>query len=634
MGCTALKTNKEKQVKNNHRNNINSNNNLNEQMNNNNSQNKSEENDNGIKPPRKGTNNNLFDSVEHFPHQNTDIINHEVLTKELNQELNDNQSKNGKCSKSLKTNKEFCLDNITNYYKIGNVIGTGGFGQVRICKKKEDESEKLYALKSIFRKKIIKDIINEIEILISLDHPNIIKFYEYYIDNEYFHIVTELCEGGELIEKITQRGHLPEFTVTNIIFKVLTAVSYCHSKGIVHRDLKPENIMFETNENNETEIKIIDFNLSKKHTMVKKKNRNEKKITAPKRKENSNDSIDKANYDDDTNSHDVSFNTHQNDNTMKSVIGTPFYMAPEVIIGSYNEKCDVWSIGVITYFAISGELPFSDKKSLFNVYSKILNDDVVFENPIWESVSQNCKDFINSCLIKDKSKRISVQEALHHPWFQVTRKSLTDISGLIMKQKLQNLQNFSHKEKFKKLMIKCIVCNHLSLNETKRLRSVFCSMDTAHSGYIDVSELRASFEKANIKITEKELDDIIKNCAGKMKGKIKYTEFLMGSLDEDYYVDKEILKQAFDQLDVDKTGMITTENLRAFFVRTGESAKSLEEVADVIKEVTKGKEIISFEEVCEVFKIDEVMIKRKSAIEDKEILNNLVKLESQKINKK
>lgn len=457
-------------------------------------------------------------------------------------------------------NKDFCFQNIKNFYKLGNIIGSGGFGQVRMCTKIGDDTNKLYAVKSIFKHKCEKDIIKEVQLLITLDHPNIIKFYEYFVDEEYFHLIMEICSGGELVDKIKSHKTIPERQASTIAWKIVSAISYCHSKGIIHRDLKPENIMFETNEQtHECEIKIIDFNLSK-------------------------DNVDK--------------------NNMKSVLGTPFYMAPEVIMGNYDEKCDVWAIGVLTYFMLCGSPPFYDGVSLFNVYSKILNEELKFEDEIWITISEDAKDFISRCLDKDAQKRASAAEVLTHPWFMNVRKSIRECESISdLKDKLNNLKNFSYPEKFKKLILKCILENVISFSEMKRLRNIFYSMDLDHTGYINSSELKIAFEKAEINISEKELADIINKCDDQKNGKLDYTEFLLGSLDHDFYINRIILKYVFDQFDIDKSGKICSENLRKFFIRSGDSSKSYEEIVNLIKEVTQGKDHITYKELCNIFSI-------------------------------
>lgn len=163
---------------------------------------------------------------------------------------------------------------------------------------------------------------NEIKILKQLDHPNIVKLYEVYSDSSNIYLITEYLEGGELFDLILKSKHFNENIAAKIMKQLLSAICYCHSKKIVHRDLKPENLLI--TKANSYEIKVIDFGLSR------------------------------------------TFEAHKN---MYSRMGTPFYIAPEVLKKKYNEKCDMWACGVILYILLSGNPPFNGK-----------NDQQIFEN--------------------------------------------------------------------------------------------------------------------------------------------------------------------------------------------------------------------------------------------------------------
>jgi calcium-dependent protein kinase len=175
-------------------------------------------------------------------------------------------------------------------------------------------------MKSIPKERMYGDIRlleQEFEILKSVDHPNIIKFYEMYVDDDYYNLVMEFCGGGEVFEHIIARGRFSEAYASRIIKQVVSAIKHLHDKNICHRDLKPENILFES-KSKEAEVKLIDFGLAKYFT-----------------------------------------NKGADTPMMKTRIGTPYYMAPEVLEGSYDETCDMWSIGVITYCLLCGYPPFN-----------------------------------------------------------------------------------------------------------------------------------------------------------------------------------------------------------------------------------------------------------------------------------
>ena len=152
----------------------------------------------------------------------------------------------------------------------------------------------------------------EIEILKNLDHPNIMRLYEVFQDEKYIYLVTELCEGGELFDEILARGMFNETDAAFILKQVLSAVAYCHSKKVAHRDIKPENILIDNKD--KLTIKLIDFGTSQ---------------------------------------------VFENEEKMELVMGSAYYIAPEILTGKYNEKCDIWSIGVILYILLSGKPPFN-----------------------------------------------------------------------------------------------------------------------------------------------------------------------------------------------------------------------------------------------------------------------------------
>ena len=257
-----------------------------------------------------------------------------------------------KGKKKIQTTGGSLNKDIRQFYKFKDVLGGGHFGTVRVSYRRSDpEPKKNLAIKSISKKNLtpkdFEDLMREVEILSSLDHPNIIKFYETYHDEYYFHIVMELCTGKEVFDRIIEEGHINEQKVAGIIYKVIHAISYCHSAGITHRDLKPENILFETSDP-DAEIKLIDFGLSRKYDIKEK---------------------------------------------MHTVLGTPYYVAPEVLKGCYDERCDVWSIGCLAYIMLSGEPPFNGNSNN-DIFHKIMNEELSFNRDKWKNVTKEAKDFI------------------------------------------------------------------------------------------------------------------------------------------------------------------------------------------------------------------------------------------------
>ena len=204
---------------------------------------------------------------------------------------------------------------LRDYYRIGKMLGSGAFGEVRVCVHRESNNQR--AVKVLRKSHMDEDekrmFFNEINVLKDLDHPNILKMYEFFEDEKRYYIVTDICKGGELFDEIVKKGKFGEQDASVLIKQVLSCINYCHVNHIVHRDLKPENILLETNKEFD-QIKIIDFGTS---LVVKDGEKLDEKL------------------------------------------GTPYYIAPEVLQKNYGAKCDIWSIGVITYIILSGIPPFN-----------------------------------------------------------------------------------------------------------------------------------------------------------------------------------------------------------------------------------------------------------------------------------
>lgn len=228
------------------------------------------------------------------------------------------------------------------------------------------KTKEWYAIKSILKSKVSRvDILKrEIEILAEVDHKNIIKLIEVHEDVKYLHLITELCTGGELFDRIiakseTPEGHFEEQHAAKIIASILDAIAYCHERHIVHRDLKPENFLFVSKDEN-AQVKIIDFGLSR---------------------------------------HEAA-----GEGVMRTKVGTPYYVAPEVLKKQYTKSCDMWSIGVIAYILLCGYPPFygdSDNQ----IFDSVKAGKFDFPSPEWDTISEDAKDFI-CCLLKmDPSER-------------------------------------------------------------------------------------------------------------------------------------------------------------------------------------------------------------------------------------
>lgn len=258
-------------------------------------------------------------------------------------------------------------------YKITSCIGRGAYGEVRKCYNRETGA--LRAVKIINKKYLEEEekakLLNEVDVLRQMDHPNILKLYEFYEDKKYYYLVTEFCSGGELFDKISEELYFNERDAANILKQVFSAIYYCHSKKVVHRDLKPENLLLDKDTEN-PKIKIIDFGTSQMFDPAKKMNKK---------------------------------------------FGTPYYIAPEVLNRAYNEKCDVWSCGVILYILLCGYPPFNGANDK-QIIDAVLKGKYTLDEPEWDEVSDEAKDLVRKLLTFDPEKRTSAADALQHPWFK------------------------------------------------------------------------------------------------------------------------------------------------------------------------------------------------------------------------
>jgi calcium-dependent protein kinase len=447
---------------------------------------------------------------------------------------------------------------IRSVYKFKDVIGGGHFGTVRLGYLKEDKQKKLYAIKSISKKNVSKEdldeMIKETEILSNLDHPNIIKFHETYNDEYYFHLVMERAKGKDVFDKIIDEGHLTEKAVSKIIFEVLNALVYCHEHHIAHRDLKPENMLFE-DEGCKGEIKLIDFGLSAKFGEKEK---------------------------------------------MSIVLGTPYYVAPEVLKGSYDQKCDIWSVGAMMYIMLTGEPPFNGKSNQ-DIFKSVLTNEAEYPKSKFKEVSKCALDFMKNCLIKDPNKRFTAANALKHKWFESVNIEIHDKKHLDI-DILRNLKSFTCCDKFQKLVLKFIT-NSMKEKELLHLREVFQAMDTENNGYLSKIEIQEGFKKVGLNISKTEVDDLVDKIEDWEHGKINYSDFITASMDFKSNVSKEKLISAFSYFDFDKTGKISDSDIENAMLRCGKKIINHNAVNEIIKDATHGKESnkITLEEFLDMF---------------------------------
>jgi len=413
------------------------------------------------------------------------------------------------------------------FYTVQSTMGEGAFGKVYKVIHKTTGS--LRAMKVINKIKAQinddsdDDLINEINILKVIDHPNIMKIYEFFNTPRKLFIISELCTGGELFDKITEVKHFNEKIAAHIMSQLLSVISFCHAKNIVHRDLKPENMLIESEEERTKDyfnIKIIDFGTSK----ISKKSK-----------------------------------------LLSKQIGTPFYIAPEVLNNEYTEKCDLWSAGVIMYILLSGLPPFNGD-SEEEIYKKVREGNYSFKSSEWNEISDDAKDLIKNLLVKDYKKRFSANQALNHVWIKKLKESsdIKPISKDNLSKIAKNIQSFQTNHKLQQAALSYIVHNLTKKEDLKEIRQVFVEFDTNCDGKLTKQEFVNGLSKV-ISTTEAqiEVNRIMDMIDGDNNGYIEYEEFIQASLHKDKLITEDNLKIVFNLFDKDKSGKISLKEIQS-----------------------------------------------------------------------
>lgn len=270
-------------------------------------------------------------------------------------------------------------------YVLGPQIGAGRFSKVYLASDTSVPGDR-FAIKVVDVTKLSeKDTLalrREVDILASLDHPNIIKYYGSYEDGDKFCIVMEYCAGGELFDQIVEKEKYSEDDARRILKSVADALQYCHTKGVVHRDLKPENILL-VEKSNDSQVKIADFGFAKE--------------------------------------------LRPDGDGATTQLGTPNYVAPEILRRNvYNSSVDMWGFGVLAYVLLSGYPPFYAERDA-ELYSKIKSCNYTFDPEHWDKISEKAKDMIRNLLKLDPSRRLTAKSVLEHPWMTADLETM-DIS--------------------------------------------------------------------------------------------------------------------------------------------------------------------------------------------------------------
>ncbi|KAJ7971348.1 putative Calcium-dependent protein kinase [Quillaja saponaria] len=431
---------------------------------------------------------------------------------------------------------------VKEYYTLGRKLGHGQFGTTFLCVEKGTGKE--YACKTIAKRKLltdddVEDVRREIEIMHHLaGNPNVVSIKGAYEDAVSVHVVMELCAGGELFDRIVKRGHYTERKAAQLARTIVGVIEACHSLGVMHRDLKPENFLF-VNEEEDSPLNAIDFGLS------------------------------------------VFFKPGE---IFYDVVGSPYYVAPEVLGKRYGPEADVWSAGVIIYILLCGVPPFW-AESEDDIFEEVLHGDLDFSSDPWPNISKSAEDLVRKMLVRDPRKRITAHEVLCHPWVQVDGVAPDKPLDPAV---LSRLKQFFAMNKLKKMALR-VIAEKLSEEEIAGLREMFKMIDTDSSGQITFEELKVGLKRFGANLNESEIYDLMQAADVDNSGTIDYGEFIAATLHLNKVDREDHLFAAFSYFDKDGSGYITQDELQQACDEFGIEDVRLEEMIREVDQDNDGR---------------------------------------------
>ena len=448
--------------------------------------------------------------------------------------------------------------NPSDKYLRGKKLGNGTFGIV--YEAKNVIFNNIVAMKIIqkyenMNNKLIK---NEIDILKKLSHPNIVRIYEFYESNNNFYLINEYCDGGELYNYIN-KSTLNEQQLSILFYQVFSGLCYLHENNILHRDMKPENILISKKEIDLLSdeeyfwIQIIDFGTAK---------------------------------------------IFEHDKNEKSIVGSAYYIAPEVLNQDYNEKCDTWSVGVILYMFLVGRAPF-DGKTNEEIINSIKTKTLDEKNEKLLQRSPEVRDLIKGLLDKDTNKRLSAKEALNHEWFKKFngRKLFGNFTEEEIQPYINNLFNYTFHSKIQQLVLAFLVHNLPTTDSSRNILKMYRYFNEAGNCKLTKDELIKGLSKYRKKEEViKKVDNLFLLLDSDNNGNIEYEEFLRACIDKKEVLTEEYLKYAFKFLDKENKGNLSVEEINKAFLEEKNKLFEIAITQDINNVDIDGDGNINFEE--------------------------------------
>uniref|UniRef100_A0A7S4RVJ7 Calmodulin n=1 Tax=Alexandrium monilatum TaxID=311494 RepID=A0A7S4RVJ7_9DINO len=424
-----------------------------------------------------------------------------------------------------------------------DVLGRGASGKVYLAR--ERATGKRCAVKSLQFKNVPEavrqDVKREAEVFLGMDHPRIARLMDVYESENQLRLVMECMEGGELFDRVVDLGHFSEKDAADAVWQILLALNYIHSHGVVHRDVKLENFMYQKKDDDQ--LKLIDFGFAK--------------VWEPKTK-------------------------------LAASCGTLSYVAPEVLDKSYTSQCDMWSLGVVVFILLVGYMPFDGSDS--HQIALIKSGMYEMERQQWDAVSQQAKDLVRNLLVVDPTKRLTAEQALHHPWI-ARRDEMQAATHAVDGTVVDALCKFARASKFRRACMSVMAWS-LSYEDRLSVRDAFLELDTTRKGTIKLCELKEVLEN-KFHVPDEEVMRIFKALDSSHESEVHYSDFLAAMASTRIALRDELLRATFKRFDTSCTGCITKGDLRQVL---GDSFEG-EKLDDLIKEVDANHDgEISYEE--------------------------------------